>query len=517
MHRSSVVLRITAWLVLFLGIGSARSAIAQGVAPAEADVESLRLTIGVIRALLVGLFLVAIQAGFLLVGVGLTRAKNASHTSGQVLLSFAVATIGFWACGFAFMFGGVGPIAPFGGAEGLGRLATISVGGTTLGLFGFEGFFLTREAGTGAILWLFLLQLGFLATAATIPTGSLAERWRLPASCLFGLVMAIVIYPVFGCWAWGGGWLASLGVSFGIGNGFVDFAGSGVVHLTGGVAALVGSSSLGPRIGKYRKDGMPNPIPGHNIPMVVVGSLLLASGWIALAAGGGLVSADLGVGPMAVRALLAAMAGCLGSCLYAWLFFGKPDPTLCCNGLLAGSVAIAAPCAFVSPVGAVIIGGLAGLLAIAGILLVERTLKVDDPAGAISVHGICGAFGCLCVGLFAAGDYGKGWNGVADATPLGIFYGGGFGQLIAQMIGVAANLIWVAPTSYLAFRLIGLAVGNRVSARVEVEGLDIPETGVLGYVAEETHIVATAGQKHLASHGPGVPARTSVGPPKKTR
>ncbi|WP_435015549.1 ammonium transporter [Tundrisphaera sp. TA3] len=486
-----------------------------GAMPAANQLDAIKATLGMVRTLIVGFLALAIQAGFILVAVGLTRAKNASHTSGQILLGFAIGVIGFWACGFALMFGGAGHIVASVGDDVLGRMASIHLGEREIGLFGYEGFFLSQNPGTGSALWLFLLQLGFLGTAAIIPTGSLAERWRMKASCLFGLAISMLIYPIFGCWAWGGGWLAGLGTNFGIGNGFVDFAGSGVVHLTGGVAALVGSSVVGPRIGKYRRDGMPNPIPGHNIPLVIVGSLLLASAWIAMGANGGRPTADMELGPMAVRALLAAVSGCLGSCLYAWLFFGRPDPTLCCNGLLAGVVAISAPCAFVSPIGATVIGGLAGLLAIGGILAVERILRVDDPVGAVSVHAACGAFGCLCVGLFATGEYGKGWNGVADVTPMGILYGGGLGQLAAQAIGILANLLWVAPTSYAAFRAIDALVGNRVSARVEVEGLDIPETGVLGYVVEETHVVATAGQVYLASHGPGVPERTSLGPPSR--
>lgn len=482
-----------------------------GSAPAE--VEALKTTIGLTRALLIGVVVVAIQAGFLLVAVGLTRSKNTSYTSGQVLLTSALGTVGFWACGFALMFGGVDLLSWFDEAESTHRLVSITVAGHSFGLVGLRGFFLSAGPREAEVTWVFLLQVGFLVSATVIPIGSLVERWRLRGACLFALAMATVIYPVQGCWAWGGGWLSGLGRTLGLGNGFVDFAGSGVVHLAGGTAALVGASVVGPRIGKFRKDGVPNPIPGHNIPMVVVGSLLLAASWTTLAAGGGLLTIDLNVGPMAVRGMLAASSGCLGACLYAWLFFGKPDPTLCCNGLLAGVVAIAAPCAFVSSIGAAVIGGVAGILAIAGILAVERLLRVDDPVGVVAVHGLCGGFGCIAVGLFSTGAYGKGWNGVAEVTPMGILYGGGFGQLGAQLIGVAACVAWAGVTSYLAFRVIDRLVGNRVSARVEVEGLDIPETGVLGYVAEDTHAVATAGQVYLASHGPGVPPRTSFAPP----
>ena len=193
--------------------------------------------------------------------------------------------------------------------------------------------------------------------------------------------------------------------------------------------------------------------------------------------------------------------------LYMWFVFGKPDPTMACNGMLAGLVAITAPCAFVNPLGATIIGAVAGILVIWSVLFVERVLKVDDPVGAVSVHGVCGAFGCLCIGLFADGKYGAGWNGVADKTPLGLFYGGGVEQLAAEAIGVAANILWVFPVAFLCFTVIEKTMGNRVSAKDEIQGLDIPEMGILGYVNEDPVIVQNAGQEHLNTQGPGVPRK----------
>ena len=213
------------------------------------------------------------------------------------------------------------------------------------------------------------------------------------------------------------------------------------------------------------------------------------------------------IASVAVCTMLATAAGCLSSILYMWAVFGKPDPTMGCNGLLAGAVAITAPCAFVNPVGAVIIGAIAGVLVIWSVLFVERVLKVDDPVGAVSVHGVCGAFGCLSIGLFATGEYGAGWNGVANLAPTGLFYGGGLGQLAAESIGVLANVCWVVPTAFLSFMIIEKTIGNRTSARVEIYGLDIPEMGVQGYVNEDSVAVQVAGQEHLSTYGPGVPAK----------
>jgi ammonium transporter, Amt family len=245
--------------------------------------------------------------------------------------------------------------------------------------------------------------------------------------------------------------------------------------------------------------------------MVILGTLLLAFGWIGLNAGRSADGVALQVGSIAACTLLATASGCLASMLVMWASYGKPDPTMTCNGLLAGAVGISASCGFVNPVGAVAIGALAGALVVGSILFVEKGLKIDDPVGAISVHGVCGAFGTICVGLFATGESGAGYNGVPDA-PIGLLHGGGFGQLLAQLVGVAANLLWTLPASLLAFAIIGRLVGNRVPARAEVEGLDVPEMGVVGYVPEETYAVQTAGQDYLATFGPGVPPKGSSSP-----
>jgi Amt family ammonium transporter len=280
--------------------------------------------------------------------------------------------------------------------------------------------------------------------------------------------------------------------------------------MTGGVTALVGAWILGPRIGKYNKDGSANPIPAHDIPMAVLGTFILAFGWFGFNPGSTLAGTDLRIGSVATCTMLASASGAFAAMCYMWAVFGKPDPSMMCNGMLAGLVAITAPSAFVDPVGAVTIGAVAGILVIWSVLFVEKVLKVDDPVGAVSVHGTCGAWGCLSIGLFANGQYGAGWNGVANVAPTGLFYGGGLSQLAAEAIGVSANFIWVGASAYVSFMIIEKLIGNRVSARTEIQGLDIPEMGVLGYVNEDPRVVQIAGEEHLAIHGPGVPTTVKV-------
>ena len=477
------------------------------------EVTHFRVALNVIWIMVAAFLVMSLKAGFALLETGLIRAKNVAHTMSMNFAIYAVGMMGFWACGFAIMFGGHGPFSSLGPESVLDAMGSISLFGHRWDLIGYTGFFLQSPANEASVFAVFLFQATFLDTAATIPTGAMAERWKFRAFLAYGFIASMVIYPVYGCWAWGNGWLADLGVMFGMGSGMVDFAGSSVVHMTGGVMALTGAVALGPRIGKYNKNGSVNAIPGHNIPMVVVGTLILAFGWFGFNAGRAIDAADLRIGSIATCTLLATGAGCLASMGTMWATFGKPDPTMGCNGLLAGAVAISASCAFVNPIGAVAIGAIAGALVVGSILFIEKGLKVDDPVGAISVHGVCGAFGTLCVGLFATGEYGGGYNGVAEA-PIGVLHGGGFGQLVAQMIGVATNLAWVGLASVVAFAAIGRTIGNRVSARAEVEGLDVPEMGVLGYVPEETYAVQTASQDYLATFGPGVPPKGSSSPAK---
>jgi Amt family ammonium transporter len=479
----------------------------------ETEVARLRVAINAIWIIVAAVLVMALKAGFSLVETGLIRAKNVAHTMSMNFAIYAVAMIGFWTCGFAFMFGGHGPFPALGDPGSLDAMASVTLFGQRWDLLGYAGFFLGGPASGASVLTIFVFQAMFADTAATIPTGAMAERWKFKAFLAYGFVASMLIYPVFGCWAWGNGWLADLGMMFGLGNGLVDLAGSSVVHMTGGLMALAGALALGPRIGKFNKNGTVNAIPGHNVPFVILGTLLLVFGWLGFNAGRAADATDLRIGSIATCTLLATAAGCLTSMLVMWASYGRPDPTMTCNGLLAGAVAISASCGFVNPIGAVAIGALAGALVVGSILFVEKGLKIDDPVGAISVHGVCGAFGTLCVGLFATGEYGGGLNGVVE-PPIGLLHGGGFGQLLAQLVGVVANVAWTLPVSLLAFAVIGRLVGNRVSARAEVEGLDVPEMGVLGYVPEETYAVQTASQDYLATFGPGVPPKGSSSPSK---
>ncbi len=491
--------------------GGASKFVPGSVTPLEAEVARLRVAVNLLWVLIAATLVMALKAGFALVETGLIRAKNVAHTMSMNLAIYGVALLGFWATGFGLMFGGHGPFEAVGGTGPLDAMGSLTIFGQRWDLVGLGGFFLNEGPGRSGLLAIFAFHAMLADTAATIPTGSTAERWKFKSCLVFGLVASMLIYPVYGCWAWGNGWLSDLGVMFGLGNGMVDLAGSSVVHLTGGLMALAGSMALGPRIGKFDRQGSVNAIPGHNVPMVVLGTLLLAYGWFGFNAGRSFAATDLRFGSIATCTLLATASGCLASMLVMWVKYGKPDPTMTCNGLLAGAVAISASCGLVNAIGAVAIGAVAGALVVGSVLFVEKGLKLDDPVGAISVHGVCGAFGTLCVGLFATGEVGSGLNGVEEA-PLGLLHGGGLGQLVAQAIGIASNVLWTLPVSLLAFSLIGRLIGNRVTAAAEVEGLDVPEMGVLGYVLEESYAVQTASQDYLATFGPGVPPKGSSSP-----
>ena len=308
----------------------------------------------------------------------------------------------------------------------------------------------------------------------------MAERWKFSAFAVFSIFVGAVIYPIFANWTWGGGWLSQLGTNLGLGHGHVDFAGSSVVHMTGGVIALVGAWLLGPRRGKYNQDGSANAIPGHNLPMALVGTFILCFGWFGFNPGSTLAGSDLRIGVIATNTMLAGAAGGVTAMLYVWTKYGKPDPSMLANGTLAGLVAITAPCAFVTAPSAVLIGGAAGVLVCASVFFVERTLRIDDPVGAISVHGACGLWGILSLGLLADGTYGDGWNGVNGAVR-GLFYGDA-SQFAAQLIGGVTNFVAVGAMTYVAYKVTALLVGgHRVSAEVEEIGLDLPEMGALAY------------------------------------
>jgi Amt family ammonium transporter len=329
---------------------------------------------------------------------------------------------------------------------------------------------------------MFLFAVMFMDTAATIPTGAMAERWRFSAFVFYGFFMSTLLYPLYGNWVWGGGWLSTLGVNAGLGHGHVDFAGSSVVHMTGGITALAGTLCLGPRLGKFRADGTVSPMPGHNLPMSVLGTLILAFGWFGFNAGSTLSASDSRIALVAVNTILSSSAGALAALFYVWFTIHKPDVGMACNGLLGGLVAITASCAFVSPAAAVLIGLVAGVLVVRTVHLLERRLHIDDPVGAIAVHGACGTWGALALGLLADGSHGFGWNGVAGPVR-GLFFGD-VGQLEAQCVGVLANIVFVFATSFGFFWLMERVWGNRVSAEVEHYGLDLYEMGTDAYPRE---------------------------------
>ncbi|MDQ3258507.1 MAG: ammonium transporter [Acidobacteriota bacterium] len=469
------------------------------------EVGKTKIAINYVWVLVAAFLVMFMQAGFALAETGFTRAKNAAHTMAMNLMCYPLGMIGFWICGFALMMGGYGAIALLGGGAVLTEPLSIDIFGKTLNIIGTKGFFLSGDTYDVSVFGLFIFMVVFLDTAVTIPTGTLAERWKWGSFLIYCLFMSMFAFPVFGNWVWGGGWLAQLGSQFGLGNGHVDFAGSSVVHMVGGVAALAGAIVLGPRIGKYTKDGKVNAMPGHNIPMAILGVFILAFGWFGFNAGSTLAGTDFRISVIAVNTMLASAAGAVAAMTVAMFWFGKPDVTLTANGMLAGLVAVTAPCAFVTSVGAVIIGTIGGVLLVVGVYVVEHKLKLDDPVGAISVHGINGAWGVLSVGLFADGTYGAGLNGVATPV-IGLLYGGSASQLYAQMIGTLTCLVFTFVSFFAFFKVVGLLVGNRVSAQVETEGLDLHEVGVLAY-PEMSRSPSLSGAPAYSDEGPMRPEK----------
>ena len=440
-------------------------------------VNQNRLGINFVWTLVTGYLVMFMQLGFALVETGFCRRKNALHVMAMNFLVYVVGMTGYFFLGFAFQFGGFS-------AGNLGGTAALSqelhIGNWNL--IGFHGFMLTNGTYDVGIAVLFLFQMVFMDTTATIPTGAMAERWKWAAFMVYGLFVSTIVYPIYGNWAWGGGWLSQLGHSgplgaSGFGQGYIDFAGSGVVHAIGGWTALAGAVVLGPRIGKY-VNGKAQLIPGHNLIFAIAGGMILAFGWFGFNPGstlGASGNGNLRIGMIAVVTMLASASGAIVAMCYMWARHGKPDAGMAVNGFLAGLVAITAPSGYVSPINGFIIGAIAGLLVPISVSFFENVLHVDDPVGAISVHGTCGMWGQLSVGLFADGTANYGGLQVR-----GLFYGDP-GQLVAQGIGAVVALAWAFGISFLFFKALDATMGMRVAPQEEIAGLDVYEMGSVAY------------------------------------
>ncbi len=462
------------------------------------------ISINMVWVLVAGFMVMFMQAGFMFVETGLCRAKNASHTSAMNFLVYPLGCLAFWAYGFAMGWGNWwnGPVPPgwypsLGPGlsvlnSGLGIGAAVDAAGNatgvyTYGLVGTKGFFLGSAVNDVSVMALFFFMMVFMDTTATIPTGAMAERWAWKNFILYGLWVAFP-YCLYANWVWGGGWLAQMGINWGLGHGAVDFAGSGVVHAMGGFIGLAGALVVGPRLGKYSKDGRPQAIPGHNIPMVVLGTFILAFGWFGFNPGSTLSGTDLRISFVVVNTMLASITGAIGAMVALEMKGLKHDPSMLCNGMLAGLVAITAPCAFVVPWSAALIGLIAGVIVVYSVLFIENS-GIDDVVGAISVHGINGLWGLISVGIFATGEYGAGWNGVVREAYVtaygsdgvrGLLYGD-FSQFIAQCLNAAVVAVLAFVLGYAWFKLSDMITPIRVSKEVEIEGLDIPEVGAPAY------------------------------------
>jgi len=451
-----------------------------------AAVDTLRQQTNLLWIVIGAVLVIFMQAGFALVETGFCRAKNAAHVVSTNFAIFGLGFVGYFLCGYAFMFGGYSYALPgydFGYTKPVGD-ALIGSGNWVFLWQG--GFALSGDAviaaGGAAVFGFFLYMVAFMDTTATIPTGAMAERWKWKAFVGWGLFCGAIFYPLFGAWTWGGGWLAKTWDTMGLGAGYTDFAGSGVVHTMGGVAALAGALVLGPRIGKYNEDGTSNTIPGHHIPMAQLGCFILLFGWFGFNAASTLAVSDVQFATVATNTAIAAAFGATTAMFVMMWRTGKPDPGMMVNGMLGGLVAITAPCAFTSPAWSAVIGSIAGVLVIYAAGFIETKLKVDDPVGAVAVHGVCGSFGVLAVGIFANGSYGGGWNG-SDVPAIEGVVNGKFDQLGAQALGCVVLWTVMFGIAYGFFKLQNAIMkgGIRPPAEMEIAGMDMPEMGAMGY------------------------------------
>lgn len=432
----------------------------------KAAIDTVQTHANILWTIVAASLVFFMQAGFAMVETGFTRAKSAGNIMMKNLMDACLGAIAFWAVGFGLMFG------------------------ASNGVVGFSNFFTDFDNTTPAGQWGFtfwMFQVVFAATAATIVSGAMAERTKFIGYLIYSFFISLFIYPVFGHWAWGnlltsgnaegGSWLARMG--------FIDFAGSTVVHSVGGWAALAGAIVIGPRLGKFSKDGKARAIPGHSLTLAALGVFILFIGWFGFNPGS-TTAANGTISRIAVNTFLAACAGANGALATSWIKFGKPDIGMTLNGCLAGLVAITAPCATVTPLGAILIGAIAGPLVVFAVLFFDK-IKVDDPVGAISVHGVCGAFGTVAAALFHENLF------------LGAEYDL-WGQLATQLTGVAVAFVWVFTTAFILFKVIAATVGLRVSPEEEMEGLDLSEHGANCY--PDFAPAAGAGGVSLTAGGP---------------
>lgn len=464
------LLRLVLPLVLVMMTMFALTGVAAAQDTAPPDNEALATAINMIWVLVAGFLVFFMQAGFAMVEGGFCRAKNVGNLMLKNLMDFAVGSLLFFAIGYAIMFGA-----------------------DRAGLFGTSGWFLGTLSFDDGFGWAFFMyQLVFAATAATIVSGAVAERLKVSAYLIYTVFVSGLIYPLVGHWIWGGGWLAQMGM--------IDFAGSTVVHSVGGWAGLAGALVLGPRIGKFNKDGTSNVIPGHSLTLAALGVFILWFGWFGFNPGSTLSGLNGGIGYIAFTTNLAAAAAAVSALIIQWVRSGRPSVEMALNGALAGLVAITAGCAVVTPFAALLIGLLAGGVVVFCLWLIERVLRVDDPVGAVAVHAGCGIFGTLMVGLFANPEV-MAFTQVTWGRP-GLFYGGGFAQLGVQALGVLAVAVWSFGSSFALFWLMNKVYGIRVSAKEELEGLDLSEHGTIGYPEFGPVVVAQRGERLM----PGTPA-----------
>ncbi|GIV17521.1 MAG: ammonium transporter [Armatimonadota bacterium] len=489
--RALLANRVTLFGGLFALLGLATlKAWAQDNPSVEEALANHKMLLDTIWVMVAAFLVFWMQAGFAYVEGGLTRAKNTNNIMMKNLMDFSIGSVAFWAVGFTLMFGDGNAFVGMKGWFLAGPDNSPATGDAYRGVYSALNW-------TGVPLFAkFMFQLVFAATAATIVSGAMAERTKFSAYLVYSFVVSALIYPVVGHWIWGGGWLAKLGMW--------DFAGSTVVHSTGGWLALVGAIMLGPRIGKYSKEGKPLAIPGHSLPMAALGVFILWLGWFGFNPGS-TMAADASIAQIALTTNLAAATGAIGALFTSWVLLKKPDVSMTLNGVLAGLVAITAPCAFVSPLSAAIIGVLGGIVVVISVLLLDRA-KVDDPVGAVSVHGVCGALGTLCLGLFAQEGYAP-----ANTTGNGLLFGGGLKLLTAQAIGVGAVLLWCIATGVILFGLLKITTGIRVSPEEEIEGLDIGEHGMAAY---PDFVLATPGQFSVTggTRSPSAPSTPVTAP-----